>query len=739
MSRPGLPKPEAVLLRLQLLGRMQALTLSNESVLPLGRKTRGLLAILAMSGRRPVLRSRLAELLWSRRSEEQARASLRQEIHRLLDALGPVGADVITVERHTLALKPALTSVDAERILNANGNQADSLPPIEGVLLDELTGTDPALDVWLLTERNRLREHAIGLFEEMLRRQRDTEGTLAAARQLLLLDGLHERAWRAQIQTHMARGETGLALQSAERCAAAFADRHGAEPGPETRRLLSDLRRGHDHDDDAPGSPPAGAAPEFVPQLAQPAGAAASEHGRPVPHAEAAIVQPERLMRLVEAAETLRRGTPNGLPLLAVLPLLDLNGSDGFPILTHGLADDLCAGLVGESVLKLLHGSELQASLAHGRDDAVLRRSFGLDYVLDGTVQHTAERVRVILRLTDIRQHGQIVWAQRFDAPGADALALQDTITSQVVARLPWEIMLVESRRLRHRPAAELDPYGMVMRAVAYVLSGERTQSDQAGLLLRQLCQSEGGDALPHLVSSLTHLLRRLQRWGDPEQEASLARAGMQAALQREPGHAGAMALCCLIRSELDDEPDAGLTVIERTLSQHPESAMAWAASVFPLVRLGRLEEAAAQFRRYKSLFPTHPVELLLDRPSIMIPLLQGEFEEAARVGTILSELHPGFAPNLVPFLAALGHLHRVGEAERIRRRLQAILPDEGVESLVQAAGLRRPEDRDRLAAGLRLAGLPETIDTVQLAKAATGSAMAAPMDGALGAARMAG
>ncbi len=737
MLRPGLPKPEAVLLRLQLLGRMQALTLSNESVLPLGRKTRGLLAILAMSGRRPVLRSRLAELLWSRRSEEQARASLRQEIHRLLDALGPVGADVITVERHTLALKPALTSVDAERILNANGNQADSLPPIEGVLLDELTGTDPALDVWLLTERNRLREHAIGLFEEMLRRQRDTEGTLAAARQLLLLDGLHERAWRAQIQTHMARGETGLALQSAERCAAAFADRHGAEPGPETRRLLSDLRRGHDHDDEAPGLPPAGAPPELVQQPAQTAGAAASEPGRPVLHAEA-VVQPERLMRLVEATETLRRAAANGLPLLAVLPLLDLGGSDRFPILTHGLADDLCAGLVGQTVLKLLHGSELQASLAHGRDDAILRRSFGLDYVLDGTVQHTADRIRVILRLTDIRQHGQIVWAQRFDAPGADALALQDMITLQVVARLPWEIMLVESRRLRHRPAAELDPYGMVMRAVACVLSGERAQSDQAVLLLRPLCQSEGGDALPHLVSSLTHLLRRLQRWGDAEQEASLARAGMHAALQREPGHAGAMALCCLIRSELDDEPEAGLTVVERTLSQHPESAMAWAASVFPLLRLGRLEEAAAQFSRYKSLFPTHPVELLLDRPGIMIPLLQGEFEEAARVGTILSELHPGFAPNLVPFLAALGHLHRVGEAERIRRRLQAILPDDGVESLVQAAGLRRPEDRDRLAAGLRLAGLPDTIDSGQLAKAA-GAAMAAPMDGALGAARMAG
>ena len=56
--RPGLPRSDSVLLRLQLIGRMQALTVDNRSVLPLGRKTRGLLAILALAGRKPVLRIR---------------------------------------------------------------------------------------------------------------------------------------------------------------------------------------------------------------------------------------------------------------------------------------------------------------------------------------------------------------------------------------------------------------------------------------------------------------------------------------------------------------------------------------------------------------------------------------------------------------------------------------------------------------------------------------------------------
>ncbi len=719
LSRPGLPKPDAVLLRMQLIGRMQAVTLNNESVLPLGRKTRGLLAILAMSGRRPVLRSRLAELLWSRRSEDQARASLRQEIHRLLDALSPVGADVVTVERHTLALKPALTSVDAERILNAGANQADSLPPIDGVLLDELTGTDPALDGWLLVERNRLRDHAIGLFEGVLLRQRDLQGVLAATRQLLLLDGLHEQGWRAQIQAYLALGENGLALQGAERCAAAFAER-GAEPGAETRRLLSELRRGPADEDEA--GPPV-AASAFLQQAEQPVAALHAAGAAQEQDDVLTSARPERPVPRAEAALSLRREPQGGVPLLAVLPLLDLNGSEAGTLLTHGLADNLGVGLMQQGRLRLVGGSELADTLAHGRDDPLLRRRFGLDYVLDGTVQRGGGRVRVILRLTDIRQHGQIVWAQRFDAPDGDALALQDAVTMQVVARLPWEVMLVEARRLRHRPASELDPFGMAMRCIGSVLSGDRLQTDRAAATLADHPGSEPNDPLPSLATAAAHLMRVMQRWGDPRHEAALALRHAAQAVEHDPSSRPALIVRALARSEVEDEPDQALDLLDRMLEQVPYSATGWAVSAFPLVRLGRLDEAAARHARYRTLFPTHPAGLLLDQPGIMIPLLQGRFEEAAGAGLAIIELRPGFVPNLVPTLSALGHLRRAGEADRIRGRLEAMLPHDGADGLVAAAGLRDPLHRDRLAAGLRLAGLSERAEDRMRARPAASAA----------------
>src|SRR5258708_1937566 len=130
MSPGPLPRPpapggmapgnEPVRVRLRLIGQMEAWTLTSESVLPTGRKTRALLAILALSLPRSVLRGKLAEMLWSRRPEEQARASLRQEIHRLQETLDPIGPDIIAINRDHLALRPGTVWVDVEEVLRAS-------------------------------------------------------------------------------------------------------------------------------------------------------------------------------------------------------------------------------------------------------------------------------------------------------------------------------------------------------------------------------------------------------------------------------------------------------------------------------------------------------------------------------------------------------------------------------------------------------------------------------------------
>src|SRR6202522_4387372 len=127
---PGLaPSSDAagqVVVRLRLIGQMEAWSLTSENVLPQGRKTRALLAVIALSSPRPALRGRLAELLWSRRPEEQARASLRQEIHRLLETLSPAGAEIMQVTRDHLSLRSSAVWVDVDEVMRATTDQPAS-------------------------------------------------------------------------------------------------------------------------------------------------------------------------------------------------------------------------------------------------------------------------------------------------------------------------------------------------------------------------------------------------------------------------------------------------------------------------------------------------------------------------------------------------------------------------------------------------------------------------------------
>ena len=126
--------------------------------------------------------------------------------------------------------------------MRATTAQPASLSLLDGDLLEDLDGVDPAFDAWLTTERERLRDRARIVAEALLREQVEPEAAIPAAQQLLSIDRAHEGAWRALMRAHAARGERGMAIQAYERCRAVLADLLDAAPSAETQRLLAEIR-----------------------------------------------------------------------------------------------------------------------------------------------------------------------------------------------------------------------------------------------------------------------------------------------------------------------------------------------------------------------------------------------------------------------------------------------------------------------------------------------------------------
>jgi DNA-binding SARP family transcriptional activator/TolB-like protein len=670
-----------IVVRLRLIGQMEAWTITSENVLPTGRKTRALLAAIALSAPRPALRGRLAELLWSRRPEEQARASLRQEIHRLLEVFAPAKTEILQVTRDHLSLKPGTVWVDVEEVMRATTNQPASLSLLDGELLEDLAGIDPTFDMWLTAERERLRDRARGVAEALLREQSDPDNAIPAAQRLLQIDRAHEGAWRALMRAHAERGERGMAIQAYDRCRAVLADLLDAAPSAETQNLLTEIRGPSSQR--VPARPSARPAEQAMLETVYPANDEPGEEPRP------------------------KDGQlPRGGAHVGVLPMQCVGLSEEDSYLGPGLADEITTALSRFRWMFVVSSGSLTRFAQDNRDEAAIRQAFGIDFLLDGTVQRNRNRLRITLRLLDLRAGNQIVWARRFDRDAHDLLSVQDEIAAEVVAQIDPEILLIEAKRSAARPVTNATAYDLVLRSIPLMTRFDRGSFQQAGEYLAQAIALEPDYAAAHAWYAYWHVFLVGQDWASDQLE-TMTRGGEYAerAIVLDPLDARALTIAGHVRAYLHHNLHEAAGLHERALELNPNLAMAWALSAITYAYMGEADEAERRNNRYKALSPLDPLAFFFDAFFAMIQLLKRNYDAAATIGGAVTQLNPSFSGGYKPYLAALGYLGRMVEAEAVLRRLLAIEPDFTIERFLSKTPLETAADREHYAEGLRLAG----------------------------------
>lgn len=697
---PAPPSPTSaldhVVVRLRLIGQMEAWTVRSESVLPAGRKTRALLACIAMAAPRPVLRGRLAEQLWSRRPEEQARASLRQEIHRLLDALSPAETEILVITRDHLTLRPGAVWIDVEEVMRATTANPTSLALLDGDLLEDLDGVDPNFDAWLNTERERLRDRARGIAEALLKENLEPDAAIAAAQRLLTIDRSHEGAWRSLMKAHAARGERGLAVQAYDRCRAVLADMLDAAPSVETQKLLNEIR-GPSHSR-LPLRPPQAAEAATPAPTPPPAPPVAAEPEPPPPVAD-----------VLPAPRKREASTSRGGAHVGVMPFRLIGIPDEDAHLAPGLADEITNALSRFRWMFVVSSNSLGRFAAEQRDEAAIRREFGLDFLLDGSVQRAGNKIRISLRLLDLRANNQIVWARRFDRDANDLLSLQDEVAAEVVAQIDPEILLIEAKRSTSRGPVDATAYDLMLRSIPLIGRMEHEPFMQAGQHLADAIALEPDYAAAYAWYAYWHIFLVGQDWAD-HPKAMMEKAGELAerAIVLDPFDARGLSISGHVRAFLHRRLREAMVLHERALSLNPNLAMAWALSAVTHAYAGDPEEAERRNDRYKKLSPLDPHAFFFDAFFVLIHLMKRDYETAVEVGRAVSQLNPSFSATYKPYLAALGHLRRDQEATTIRRRLLALEPDFTIERFLETNPMERDSDKVHYAEGLRLAGIRE-------------------------------
>lgn len=216
-------------------------------------KAQALLIYLVLSPGRHS-RNRLANLLWSEFTDDQARNNLRTTLSNLNSLVGPH----LTIERDAISYnhkQPYWLDVDVVRTTfdaSLDGKEMHQLEEASalyrGSLLEGFSIRNvPVFEDWLLVQR----EHFHGLVLRGLSRLADRciaegayESGLAATRRLLTLEPWQEQSHRQQMALLAYSGQRAAALSQYERCRAILAAEFAVEPQEETTLLFHQVRDG---------------------------------------------------------------------------------------------------------------------------------------------------------------------------------------------------------------------------------------------------------------------------------------------------------------------------------------------------------------------------------------------------------------------------------------------------------------------------------------------------------------
>lgn len=192
---------EAPALVLRLIGAMRLRSRDGALTLPASRKTRALLAYLAIAGR-PVRRDHLCELLWE--IPDDPRASLRWSLSKLRAV---IGAARLVADGDAVALRLDDVAIDWRRLRDAvrGGVAAAANEALVAVAGRDalLVGLDlPRCDrfqAWLTAAREDVRQWQAAVLAELCRRDLDAESALGHARDWVALDPHEPAAWAALV------------------------------------------------------------------------------------------------------------------------------------------------------------------------------------------------------------------------------------------------------------------------------------------------------------------------------------------------------------------------------------------------------------------------------------------------------------------------------------------------------------------------------------------------------------
>src|SRR6266852_3363501 len=196
---------------------------------------------------------------------------------------------------------------------------------------------------------------------------------------------------------------------------------------------------------------------------------------------------------------------------IAVLPFENLSRDPDNAFFTDGVQDEILTDLAKIADLKVIsRTSVMQYKNTAARNLPEIAQALKVAHVLEGSVQRSANRVRVSAQLIDARNDTH-VWAEKYDRDLADVFAIQSEIAEKIADQLQAKLSPKEKSAMAERPTSDLAAYDLYLRAKELIYGGDANLSSarenyfKAVPLLDQAVARDPAFLLAHCLLARAH------------------------------------------------------------------------------------------------------------------------------------------------------------------------------------------------------------------------------------------
>lgn len=357
-------------------------------------------------------------------------------------------------------------------------------------------------------------------------------------------------------------------------------------------------------------------------------------------------------------------------PSVVVLPFANLSAEPDTDYFSYGLTEDVIRLLARHRWLEVLSRHTAAAFRDRDVDPREIGSTFGVRYLVHGSVAKRGERVRLAAELVSC-ESGRQLWSEAYDLALAEVLDVQRAMAEQIAAAIEPEMARLEREAAVRRPPVNLGAWDCYQRGLFHLWGFTEPGMKEAEAMFRRAIELDPGFARAH--GGLAYVLLQETVVSDREaREDRLEEALRASRAAVSLDSQDCMNLCVLGRVHaFRHDFEEAIALLRESVALNPSFAQAHYALGCTMIWSGHPHEGLEHIGRAAALSPRDPHLSSFHAARALAHIDLGELPEAVEYARRATRV-----PNakLWPHMMLVAALGLMGRDEEARRALAALL-----------------------------------------------------------------